>query len=181
MKMKLLALVLGLQVCWVLATVTTQELNLHSAPTVLLETRPVDPRDMLRGDFVILSYEISQLSLSRFQPPLQKAPPPGQTVYVTLEPHGQFHEAVSASLQQPASRSGQVVIRGTTEHSWGGTAANPVVRVRYGLERYYVAEGTGNPRGKLSVRAAVPASGQATIKDLFVDGKPYREAMREQK
>ena len=59
MKLKLLALVLGLQVAWILATVTTQELNLRSAPTVLLETRPVDPRDMLRGDYVILSYKIS--------------------------------------------------------------------------------------------------------------------------
>ncbi len=179
--MKLLALVLGLQVAWILATTATQEINLHSAPTVLLETRPVDPRDLLRGDYVILGYKISQLPRSLFQPALKETPPPGQTVYVTLEPRGQFHEAVSASLQQPPSQSGQIVIRGTTEYSWQNTRTNPTVRVHYGLERYYVAEGTGNPVGKLTVRAAVPKSGQATIKDVFVDGKPYRQAMREQK
>lgn len=48
----------------------------------------------------------------------------------------------------------------------------------YGLERYYVREGTGNPRGKLTVEAVVPASGQARIKQVFVDGKPYAKAMK---
>ena len=181
MKLKLLALVLGLQVAWILATVTTQELNLRSAPTVLLETRPVDPRDMLRGDYVILSYKISGVPLGLFQPPLAEVPHAGQTVFVVLEPRGQFHEAVSAALQRPQPAPGQVVIRGTTEQSWQTSRSNATVRVHYGLERYYVAEGTGNPRGKLTVHAAVPDSGAATIKEVFLDGKPYREAMREQK
>ena len=39
--------------------------------------------------------------------------------------------------------------------------------------------GTGNPRGKLTVQAAVPASGKAIIKQVFVDGKPYAEAMKQ--
>jgi uncharacterized membrane-anchored protein len=50
--------------------------------------------------------------------------------------------------------------------------------VEYGLERYYVREGTGNPRGKITVQAAVPDSGQARIKAVFVDGKPYADAMK---
>ncbi len=41
-------------------------------------------------------------------------------------------------------------------------------------------EGTGNPQGKLTVAAAVPKSGPAVIKQVFVDGKPYREAMKRQ-
>jgi len=177
MKMKLLALVLGLQVAWILATTATQEINLHSAPTVLLETRPVDPRDMLRGDYVILGYKISQVPVGLFQPPLKEAPPAGKTVYVTLEPRDKFHEAVSASLERPPTQAGQMVLCGTTAHSW--QTGN--VRVSYGLERFYVAEGTGNLQGKLTVEAAVPKSGRATIKQVFVDGKPYREVMRKEK
>ena len=50
--------------------------------------------------------------------------------------------------------------------------------MHYGLEAYFVAEGTGNPQGKLTVEAAVPASGRATIKEVFVDGTPYRQAMK---
>ncbi|HEY4984953.1 MAG TPA: hypothetical protein VIJ24_07790 [Verrucomicrobiae bacterium] len=32
-------------------------------------------------------------------------------------------------------------------------------------------EGTGNPRGKLTVQAVVAASGNAAIKQVFADGK----------
>jgi uncharacterized membrane-anchored protein len=173
-KLKLLVVVLGLQAAWILATTATQELSLRSAPTVLLETRPVDPRDMLRGDYVLLNYAISQLPLGLFRPALEGPTPLGKAVYVTLESHGGFHEAVSASLDFPAVHAGQVVIRGIVVSSW--QPGN--VRVIYGLERYYVAEGTGNPRGKLTVEAAVPKSGRATIKQVFVDGTPYREAMK---
>jgi hypothetical protein len=41
-----------------------------------------------------------------------------------------------------------------------------------------VPEGTGNPSGKLTVQAAIARSGHATIKQVFLDGKPYREVMR---
>ena len=180
MKLKLLGLVLGLQVAWILGTVATQESRLNSAPTVLLETRPVDPRDLLRGDYVILNYAISQIPLNLFQPPPPEAPPAGRPVYVLLEQRGRFHEAVGASMELPKPAPGQTVIRGTTEHSWPAPGINSPVRVQYGLERYYVPEGTGNPQGKLTVEAAVAKSGQAVIKQVFVDGKPYREAMKRQ-
>jgi len=174
MKLKLLSLVIGLQVAWVLGTVATQEARLHSAPTVLLETRPVDPRDLLRGDYVILNYKISTIPLNLFEPRLRAAPPPGKMVHAVLERRGQFHEAVSASLEFPKASPGQVVIRGTAAHGWQSDA----VRIAYGLERYYVREGTGNPSGKLTVEAAIAKSGQASIKQVFLDGKPYREAIR---
>lgn len=179
MKIKLLGLVLGLQIAWILGTVATQENSLNSAPTVLLETRPVDPRDMLRGDYVILSYDISQIPSRQFQPPLTSVPPAGSPVYVLLEQNGQFHKAVSATLTPPTIKPGQTMILGASEYSWQPpNVTNATVRVHYGLERYYVAEGTGNPQGKLTVEAAVPKSGKAIIKQVFVDGKPYREAMK---
>lgn len=173
MKLKLLALVLSLQVVWIIGTVATQETSLSTAPTVLLETQPVDPRDMLRGDYVILNYKISRLEFSQFKPPLTNQPAAGTPVFVVLEKRGAFHEAAYASLAFPAAQPGQTVIRGDTEYAWQANS----VRVHYGLERYYVAEGTGNPTGKLTVEAAVPKSGKAVIKQVFVDGKPYREVM----
>ncbi|HEY5965599.1 MAG TPA: GDYXXLXY domain-containing protein, partial [Xanthobacteraceae bacterium] len=33
---------------------------LREGTEVLLQTRPVDPRDFLRGDYVVLSYDISE-------------------------------------------------------------------------------------------------------------------------
>ena len=43
-----------------------------------------------------------------------------------------------------------------------------------------LAEGTGNPTGKLTVQVAVPASGQGVIKQVVVDGVPYAKAMQKQ-
>lgn len=177
MKLKLLLLVLALQSAWILGTTFVQERALAGGKVVLLETRPVDPRDLLRGDYVTLSYKISDVPLGLFSPTLTNGLPAGTTVYVALEPRGQFHEVALASTNRIAPTDGQVVLKGQTQ-SWWNSAAQKTVHLEYGLERYYVREGTGNPRGKLTVQAAVPDSGQARIKEVYVDGKPYAEVMK---
>ena len=177
MKLKLLLLVLALQTAWILGTTFVQERGLAGGKVVLLETQPVDPRDLLRGDYVILNYKISDVALSLFSPALTNGPAPGETVYVALGPRGQFHEVVLGSTDRITPAGGQVVLKGQSRSGWN-SAARSTVHVEYGLERYYVREGTGNPRGKLTVQAAVPDSGRAQIKQVFVDGKPYKEAMK---
>lgn len=173
MKLKLFIAVLVLQAAWILGTTVVQERGLTSGTLVLLETRPVDPRDLLRGDYVTLNYKISDVPLSAFSS--TNVPPPGTTVYVALEPRGDYYEVASASMQPIAAAPGQVILRGTTQAWWNQSSAH----VAYGLERYYVREGAGNPRGKVTVQAAVPKSGRAQIKNVFVDGKPFAEAMKE--
>jgi len=42
--------------------VLTQQFTLLTGKEVLLKTVPVDPRYFLRGDYVILNYEIAQIS-----------------------------------------------------------------------------------------------------------------------
>ncbi|NJM55817.1 MAG: GDYXXLXY domain-containing protein [Verrucomicrobiae bacterium] len=183
MKTKLLALIVALQVAWALATIVTQETALRSGTVVHLETQPVDPRDLLRGDYVILNYKISTLPGSIFPEDFQTnrftAALNGRDVYVLLEKRGEFHEAVSASLERASDDPQRPQLRGTIRYSqWGGNRTNDTMRVEYGLERYYVEEGTGNPRGKLTVDVSVPASGRGLIKQVYVDGVPYAEAMK---
>jgi uncharacterized membrane-anchored protein len=178
MKPILLLLVLALQTAWILGTTFVQERALAGGKLVLLETRPVDPRDLLRGDYVTLNYKISDVARRLFSPALTNELAPGETVYVALEPHGQFHEVVLASTHRITPEEGQVVLKGHTR-SWWNNAAQATTHLDYGLERYYVREGTGNPRGEITVQAAVPDSGQARIKEVFVDGKPYAQAMKE--
>ena len=169
MKLKLLILVLGLQTAWILGTTFVEERGLASGTVVLLETRPVDPRDLLRGDYIILNYKISDIPLSLFSPAQTNALPAGTPVYVGLEKQGDFYEAAKASTKPIASAAGQVVLRGRTQAWWSETN----VHLEYGLERYYVSEGHGNPQGKITVQAAVPSSGRAQIKAVLVDGKPF--------
>jgi uncharacterized membrane-anchored protein len=175
-KLKLLVLVVGLQAAWMVATTVMQEWVLARGRTILLETRPVDPRDMLRGDYVILRYKISDVPLNLFTPPLTNSPTEGSKVYVVLEKRGEFHEIVRVATNTPQANENQVVLRGRVERGWWSTGTNSA-SVEYGLERFYVSEGTGNPTGKLTVQVAAPSSGNGMIKELFVDGKPFREAM----
>jgi len=177
MKLKLLILVLALQTAWILGTTFVQERTLKGGKVVLLETRPADPRDLIRGDYVTLGYKISDVAFDRFSPPLTKGLAPGETVYVVLEPRGEFHEVAQAATNPITPGAGQVVLKGHAR-SWWNSVNQQTVRVEYGLERYYVREGTGNPVGKLTVQAAVPDSGLAKIKAVFVDGKPYAEVMK---
>ncbi|MCX6896611.1 MAG: GDYXXLXY domain-containing protein [Verrucomicrobia bacterium] len=176
MKPKLLALVLALQCVWLLATTFTQERALRVGQLIMLETRPVDPRDLLRGDYVTLGYPISDVPLKLFSPACPNVPDVGTTIYVALAPAANgFYEVARAATASFTPDGAQVLVQGKSRYWWGATNS---VRVEYGLERYYVREGTGNPRGKLTVQAAVPKSGRATIKEVFVDGKPYAEAMK---
>ena len=176
MKALLLSLVVALQTAFLLGTVVMQERSLHSDPTVLLETVPVDPRDLLRGDFVMLSYKISRIPWATFEPPLSADLAPGTSVYVHLAPAGRFHVVGSASLRPPQGSSERPVLRATVQ----GSRWNQEVSVRYGLEKYFVREGTGSPRGTVTVQAAIARSGTASIKEVFVNQVPYREAMKDE-
>jgi uncharacterized membrane-anchored protein len=168
-----LFVVVGLQVLWMLGTAASKEMNLHGDKTVLLETMPVDPRDLLRGDYIILNYKISNVPTPWLFAGGTAANVNGRDIYVTLEKHGQFHEAVAASFAPEKVKAGQIQVRGAGDDSWRSFTGGSI-RVRYGIEKYFVKEGTGNPRGKVTVRCVVTNSGELQIKEVFVDGKPFK-------
>ena len=176
MKGKLLALVLFLQSAWLVTTIYQHEQALRRSTHVLLETAPVDPRDWIRGDFLRLQYPIGSIPKDRFRPPLDQYPRRGTTVYVVLSPSNQVHQLDYAQLTRPADVTGPVL-----EGKVSDTTSVPdpdIVRVDYGLERYYVPEGTGNPQGRLLADVAIPASGHGSLRQLLLDGQPYEQAMR---
>jgi uncharacterized membrane-anchored protein len=174
MKFKLLLLVLALQSAWLLGMVAVQENALAAGKVILLETSRADLRDLLRGDYLILNYKISDVPVSLFSPPVKKDLPAGTVVFVALAPGtNQFYEVVRASANEFVPAADEVLLK--SKSSWNATNS---VHLEYGLERYYVGEATGNPTGKLTAQALVPASGRAKIKEVFVNGRPYAEAMK---
>jgi uncharacterized membrane-anchored protein len=96
------------------------------AQTILLHVEPVDPRDMFRGDYVTLGYSFNRIPSGIYQA--------GQLVYVTLIPDadGRHYRQGQFLVEPPASG---VFIRGTAQN------AN---RATFGIESYYVQEGTGH-------------------------------------
>jgi uncharacterized membrane-anchored protein len=176
MRLKIVALVILLQCVWILGTAFVQERALAKGQIIVLETRPVDPRDLLRGDYVMLNYKISDVPRNVFSPPLGAEVPAGIVIYVGLKAHGQFYEVNRASLERFPADADEVVLKGRSASWWGATNS---VHVAYGLERYYVGEGKGNPHGTLTVQVAVPDSGQGRIREVLVDGKPFAEVMKD--
>lgn len=147
---------------------------------IVAEVIPVDPRDLFRGDYVILGY-----TFGRAEVPVATDTVQGDKVYVTLKPTGPGQwEAVSASPSYPAAgtASDDVVLKGyVTYVSHPGPDGLPKAAVRYGIESYFVPEGTGRAleakvrEKKISAVLAVGRSGDVAIKALIVDGERVHE------
>jgi len=155
---------------------------LRGGTEVTLQTRPVDPRDLLRGDYVVLGYDISQLPAGALagQPSAERDP----VVFVKLAPDaGGLYQAVSVHAAPVAVTAPEVLIRGRVTYSCGSTGRTfcDKLTIRYGLESYFVPEGEGRKleqarnQQKLRVVAAVLPSGRAAIKRLLLDGEPVYE------
>lgn len=169
----------------ILLLVESRARILRSGTEVRLATAPVDPRDLFRGDYVILSYKISTLDPAALDG--EKALKRNQTVYVRLAPGADgFAEAKGIYFTKPALATGERLIEGrvtSTSSCLTGADGEPdcklgtrAIRVAYGLESYFVPQGTGKAierteRKRIEIVAAVAASGQAAIKRLLIDGK----------
>lgn len=160
----------GFQFLVLAAMIVLRALPLLIGQTILLKVEPIDPRDLFRGDYVILNYDISRV-------------PPGgiagmtdssskwddRPVYITLEPDadGKHWHAAKASFERPATGR---FIRG--KYSSGGWGRNPL---KFGIEAYYVQEGKGlnlekaRNTGHLSAEVAVTPWGQAALRGLHVE------------
>ena len=73
---RLFIVVIALQVVFLLGIVGYRETILTLGRTAVLQTVPVDPRDLFRGEFVVLRYEISTLGIAENVPPGEGRPVP---------------------------------------------------------------------------------------------------------
>lgn len=174
------SIIAALQSAAILWVVESRASVLRHGAEVLLQTAPIDPRDLLRGDYVVLSYDIATIAARQ----IGGTWPRGKgrhTIYVRVgaEADG-FWKLREASFDPLPDMTDTVVLKGTV--SWlpeQGSEAE--VRVTYGIERYYVPEGEGREiessrnEGRVSIAARVSSSGEARIRALMLDGKPLYE------
>ncbi|WP_199086091.1 GDYXXLXY domain-containing protein [Bosea sp. ASV33] len=168
-----------------LALVEQRARILRGGTEIRLKTVPIDPRDLFRGDYVILAYPISTVETDAAgKTDFER----GERVYVTLGRDEQgFAKAMGVTRDWPKVGDGVVVIAGrVTSTSTCATNADGAfdcsgrrnrLRVAYGLESYFVPQGEGRAiemtdKARIEVVAAVSSSGEAAIKRLLIDGKP---------
>lgn len=146
---------------------------LHHGETVLLKCRPVDPRSLFSGDYVILRYTVSDFPDNTFKALTRenKRIRRGDMVYVGIRPKKgeKYWEAQMISLDPDSLRKAcPVVLRGT----YKGGSRN---EIRYGVEQYFVPQFEGRRIEReirnVMVEAAVARSGESAVKRLFINDR----------
>jgi len=150
---------------------------LRDGREIVLKVEPVDPRDLLRGDYVRLTYEISRIPAKLVaNVPADGTTRDQQTIVVRLTKgdDGTWHPQM-AWLGSPPQAAGPdaVDIAGTIKAGSSLGDSDATLWPDYGIERFYLPEGEGKAIEKdmrtrpFQVKIAVSKSGQAQIKALM--------------
>ena len=159
--------------------------GLRSGVEVLLKTAPVDPRDLLRGDYVTLNYDISRVPVSTLIGGAPTESLTGQVLSVRLKKQDDgYWGIVESSFGALGPKPDTVVLKSEPfDYSSYGNPPSPTdtIFVTYGIERYYVPEGDGHDiesarnEHRVAIAARVSSDGVAHIRSLLLDGKPLYE------
>ncbi len=160
-----------------LSQIWTHEQVLTKGTLIKLKCSAPDPYDPLRGRFLAVRPEQSEVSI-----PLETKFGPGQRVYATLTTGADGLSTVS-SLSPTPPASGEF-IRLTINFSSGEKAW-----INWPFDRFYINEKLApeadkwfaeNIRGDNGIIAEVRVlNGRAVLADLSLDGKPFREILKE--
>lgn len=160
--------------------------GLRSGVEVLLKTAPVDPRDLLRGDYVTLNYDISRVPISTMVDGPPKKSLNAQILSVRLKKQDDGYWGIVESSFRPLDPKPDTVVLKSlpVDYAFDGEPTDPsqaMIGVTYGIERYYVPEGQGhdieNARNdnRVAIAARVSSDGAAHIRSLLLDGKSVYE------
>jgi uncharacterized membrane-anchored protein len=176
MRRKLILICIVAQVLVLGVMAAERELILNTGDRVYLRTAPIDPRDPFRGDFVRLSYEISRVSRDQLKGTLDEdEKQKGDPVYAVLEEGAEgLYNLDYLTDEAPADG---IYLRGRVRHGWRPARSRNAVAVKYGIEKFFVEQGTGKDierrRGTRSglqvpmeVEIAVGSDGTAVIRDF---------------
>lgn len=113
--------------------VYTQERVVSNGAVVILETRPVDPRDLFRGEYVVLNYAIERdEKVTKVAQSLPNRAP----IYIKLSPGSNNVAEVTEVGEREPDYSEGIWLEGEVERG----------RVQFpDLAQYYVPEGAGRP------------------------------------
>ena len=160
-KLALLAVVCA-QLAVPLGMAGLAEADLAFGNEIKLRAQPVDPLDIFRGNYVVLSYEISTL-------PVLGEVRRGETVCVRLEKSGVEWRGTYADPGRP---SGTVICGRARSDAEPGTQ----VGIEYGIETYFASADRAREleesigRGQLYVVVDLDEDGSAKVERLEVEG-----------
>jgi uncharacterized membrane-anchored protein len=127
--------------------------------TAVLATQPVDPFDLIRGQYIIIRYDINTI-------PLIEGAEIGDEVYVSLkEDEKGIHRLKTASLEFLSKD--ELFIKGNVK-----SVGEERMTIEYGIEQYFFERNARFDTREMDVKVKISNSGRARIVDLLQDGKP---------
>lgn len=168
------ALTALLQTGFLFASIESRANIFRSGKEITVATNRVDPRDLLRGDYVIVGYDFSTISKSMIE---GENPAGNRNVYVALKEDKDGLWRVDRASFIPFNNlpDDEVQLRGVSTYQIN-SGRNQTIFLRYGIERYYVPEGEGRvlesniANDKVTAVLSVAKNGQVQIKGMQLDG-----------
>lgn len=146
-----------------------------SEETIMLRPQGFDPRDPFRGDYAVLRYNESFLSLAAMGARAEDFPENGD-IFVVMAPGTTTHRAVRVSFDEPSTSGDESCMRGRVTSA---SSSRSSVSVEYGIESFFVPEGRGLEVEKAirEQRALVHVKSgpfcAVAIEKLLIDGAPW--------
>ncbi|MBZ9681388.1 GDYXXLXY domain-containing protein [Mesorhizobium sp. CO1-1-2] len=167
---------------WILAS---RAAILRNGKEVLLKIQPVDPRDLLRGDYIVLGYDISRIPVKMIANiASDKQSSDDTSIVVRLKKGADGYWTPTAAwfgtAPTPAAAD-EADISGHVAAGWDLRGEGMTIAPDYGIERFYLPEGEGmaiqsdmrvRPFG---IKLALAADGTAQIKALMDGDKTLFE------
>jgi len=132
---------------------------------IYLQAQPVDPRDLIRGDYLIFEYpEINELSAGEDHYEI------GERVYAVNE---------DGWVLSKTRRPGAINIKGVISEGPMAYKIRGVdyYKVSYDFTDYFIEKGTGNQQElfnkEVTARVIIGDDGNAVLDAIFVDGKKW--------
>jgi uncharacterized membrane-anchored protein len=147
-----------------------RESVLRKGKIVYLRTVPIDPRDYFRGDYVRLTYEISNIKSDKWRDGLKLLEKEKQAknkkVYIAIQVDEENVANILYATDKKPTKE-QLFIRGRLNYK-----SRNHINVRYGIESYFVEQGKGKEleerkikghRALIEMEIALSAGGIAVI------------------
>jgi len=166
-----LILVAAVQLAILLSIIGFKQYTVWTSETVLLKVQPVDPRDLIRGDFIAVQYDISRIDTDDVAGDRYA----DGKVYVELERGDDgYWNAVAIHDDREHSFDGTVLIEGHTQRR----SSSGILLIEYGIEEIFIPEGSGadlpfGPDHTVAVEVKVDRFGNAVPRRFFVNGEPF--------
>ncbi|RJP29139.1 MAG: hypothetical protein C4533_04900 [Candidatus Omnitrophota bacterium] len=139
MKRKYFILViLILQLCFLAAMIFYQQAKLKDAHRILLETIPVDPMSVFRGNYVALRYKINDLPVKLLKDATVDKIKSGQEIYVLLNKEGEYWQPEAVYIKKP--KTGGLYIKGRVNSHYFMSSRLDTIWASYGIESFFLSQ-----------------------------------------